>query len=289
MTKQNWTGWLLFLLLSLVWGSSFILMKQSTRVLTGIQVGSLRILAAGIAFLPFALFHLRKIPLRRLPLVILSGLLGNLFPAFLFATAIERNANSALAAILNALTPLFVVLVGVLFYRVRVPGRRITGVLIGFAGLVVLNLSRQQLTLSGLVPTLLILLATFMYGFNVNMVGQRLKDVPALYIATVSMACIAIPAGIVAAQQNVFSLIRYDVEAREALLYTVILGVVGSAIATALFYVLIQRAGGLFASLVTYAIPIVAIGWGLLDHEPVTLLQLGCLGMILTGVYIANR
>src|SRR4051812_171762 len=107
MAKQNWTSWGLFVLLSIVWGSSFILMKRSLDHLTGTQVGSLRILAAGSVFLPFALFHFRGVPLRKLHLVLLSGLLGNLFPAFLFAVAIDRNVNSSLAAILNSLTPLF--------------------------------------------------------------------------------------------------------------------------------------------------------------------------------------
>src|SRR6478672_6949712 len=109
MNKQNLVNWLLFLLLSVVWGSSFILMKKSAEELTGWQIGSLRIFAAGLAFLPFAIFHITRVPVRKLPLVILSGVLGNLFPAFLFAIAIEKSINSSVASILNSLTPLFVI------------------------------------------------------------------------------------------------------------------------------------------------------------------------------------
>jgi len=289
MTKQSLSNWLLFLLLSLVWGSSFILMKKSAEELTGWQIGSLRIFAAGVAFLPFAVFHVFRIPFRKLPLVILSGILGNLFPAFLFAVAIEKSINSSLASILNSLTPLFVITIGTLFFRVRAEKNKVLGVLIGFAGLVWLTLSRGSITLSDVGFTSLILVATICYGINVNMVASRLKGIDGFYIATVSMSFIAIPAGLVAAQQQVFSLFLYDSHARAAIFLTILLGIAGSAIATAIFYVLIQKAGGLFASLVTYAIPIVAIFWGLMAGEDITVMQIGCLSLILFGVWMANR
>jgi drug/metabolite transporter (DMT)-like permease len=289
MVKQSFGNWLVFIVLSLIWGSSFILMKRATENLTGWQIGSVRILSAGLAFLPFAIFHIRKIPARKLPLVFVSGLLGNLFPAFLFAIAIEKKINSSLAGILNSLTPLFVVVLGVLFFNVKMPARKITGVVIGFVGLVIMSLSKGPLAIHDLGFTALILLATLMYGLNVNMVSKYLKEVPGIRIATVSIALIGIPAGIVAWQQNIFPIFRYDTEARFSIGVVALLGVTGSAIATALFYMLIQKAGGLFASLVTYVIPVVAIMWGLLAHEEVTLIQLSCLALILGGVWVANR
>ena len=288
MSKQNITSWALFGLLALVWGSSFILMKKSSEHLTGWQIGSTRIFAAGLIFLPFAVFHIRKIPFKKLHLVIISGFLGNLLPAFLFGIAAEKLASS-LSGILNSLTPLWVILIGILFFRTRVEGRKITGVLIGFAGLVLLNLSKGSIIINDISATLLILLATFLYGLNVNMVGHYLKDLNGIHVATVSMAVIGAIAGIVMWQHNVFDLARHDNEARPAILIAVLLGIVGSAVATALFYVLIQKAGTLFASLVTYAMPFVAIAWGLLANEKVSGAQMGCLGLILIGVYIANR
>jgi drug/metabolite transporter (DMT)-like permease len=288
MAKQNITSWALFGLLALVWGSSFILMKKSSEHLTGWQIGSTRIFAAGLVFFPFALFHVRKIPLSRLPLVITSGFLGNLLPAFMFGIAAEKLASS-LSGILNSLTPLWVIIIGILFFKTRTETRKITGVLIGFAGLLLLNLSKGSFAISDMSATLLILLATFMYGLNVNMVGHYLKDLNGIHVATVSMAVIGIIAGIVMWQHHVFDLVRYDEEARPAILIAVLLGIVGSAVATALFYVLIQRSGTLFASLVTYAMPFVAIAWGLLANEKVSGMQVGCLGLILVGVYIANR
>ena len=289
MVKQNLSSWALFITLAIVWGSSFILMKEAALSLTGWQIGSIRITAAGIVLLPLAIFHIRKIPIRKLPLVILSGTLGNLFPAFLFAIAIDKKINSSLAGILNSLTPLFVVLVGLLFFGMKVHQKKIIGVVIGFIGLVLLSLTRGTVTIDNYGFTLLILMATVLYGFNVNLVGRYLKEINPLMIATVSMVFIAIPAAIVLSQQEVVSLIRYDHEARLAIAMVALLGIVGTAFATAIFYQLIQKAGGLFASLVTYAIPVVAIFWGVLAGENVTVMQIGCLSLILGGVYLANR
>jgi drug/metabolite transporter (DMT)-like permease len=288
MTTQRLRDWGVFILLSLIWGSSFILMKKGSESLTGLQIGALRIFSAGLVFFPFALFHISKIPRQKLPLVIASGLLGNFFPAFLFAIAIE-HIESSMEGILNSLTPLFVIIIGVLFFKAKMPNRKIAGVLIGFIGLLILSFSKGSVSAGNLRYTLLILLATFFYGLNVNLVSHYLKEVDPLKMATVSLAILSIPAGIIAWQQNVFAIARFDEGAVWSIAASVLLGVVGSAIATVLFYKLIKNAGGLFASLVTYAIPIVSILWGIFDHENVTLIQVGCLGIILGGVYMANK
>jgi drug/metabolite transporter (DMT)-like permease len=288
MAKQNFTKWLLFISLSVIWGSSFILMKKSSEHLNGLQIGSIRIFAAGVAFLPFAVFHVAKIPMKKIGIVIVTGLLGNLFPALLFASAIKGNGESSLASILNSLTPLFVIVISVLFFKAKVPRKKMAGVLVGFAGLVILGLSKGPLSTNdnGL---LLILIATVFYGINVNLVSQYLKEIDGFKIASVSLMIMAIPAALIMWQQNVFSIARYNTEARWSIATACLLGVAGSSIATALYYILIQKAGGLFASLVTYAIPIVAIIWGLLANEQITAMQVGCLAIILGGVYLANR
>lgn len=288
MVKQNFLNWLLFVILSVVWGSSFILMKTSAEHLNGLQIGSIRIFAAGVGLLPWAIFHISKIPLKKLGVVILTGLLGNFFPALLFASAIKENGESSLASILNSLTPLFVIVIGLLFFKTRVQKRKITGVLVGFAGLVILNVLRGPVSADDN-GVLLILIATIFYGITVNLVSHYLKGIDGFKIASVSLAIMAIPSCIIMWQQNVFTIARYDEEARWSIAVACLLGVVGSAIATGLYYVLIQKAGGLFASLVTYAIPIVAIMWGLLANENITAAQVGCLAIILAGVYLANR
>jgi len=287
MTKQNFTNWLLFVVLSVVWGSSFILMKTSAEHLNGLQIGAIRIFAAGVCFLPWAVFHISKIPLKKLGVVALTGLFGNFLPALLFASAIKGNGESSLASILNSLTPLFVIVIGIVFFKSKVQGRKMVGVLIGFMGLVILSLLRGPVSANdnGL---LLILIATVGYGITVNLVSHYLKGIDGFKIASVSLTIMAIPATFVLWQQNVFSIVQYDEDARWSIAIACLLGIVGSAIATGLYYVLIQRAGGLFASLVTYAIPIVAMFWGLLAHEHITAIQIACLVLILVGVYIAS-
>src|SRR6187401_1880536 len=123
MAKQNLTNWALFGLLALIWGSSFILMKKSSEHLTGMQMGSTRIFAAGLIFLPLAIFHIRRIPFNKLPLVFLSGILGNLLPAFLFGTAAQK-LESSVSGILNSLTPLWVIVIGILFFKTTIDSRK---------------------------------------------------------------------------------------------------------------------------------------------------------------------
>jgi len=289
MKNDRLVSWGIFILLCIIWGSSFILMKASKEELTWAQIASLRIFSAGIVMLPFALFVFSKIPAKKMPLVIVSAICGNLLPAYLFAGAIAKNIDSSLAGILNSLTPICVVVTGIVFFRSKIEGRKILGVVIGFAGLTLLTLANKKgISFENVEYTLWILLATVLYGFNINIVGNYLKDVNPIHLAIVSISFMIIPTAIVLWQQNFLQLSFDDDEIMLAVVYSVMLGIVGSAIATALFYVLVKRAGGLFASLVTYGIPFVALAWGFVYGEKITILQIACLGIILCGVYLAN-
>ena len=286
MKNAKGTSWLLFVLLSLIWGSSFILIKKSAEQLSGWQIGAVRIFSASVVFLPFAVFHVRQLPRAKIPVVLLTGLLGNLFPAFLFGVAIQHSGESSLAGILNSLTPLFVILIGILFFGANLQRKKLAGVLVGFIGLFVLSLTQGPLTAGNVGYTLLILLATVFYGLNVNIVGTYLKGLNPLKMATVSIGFLVVPTALVL-WFNPVSLAKPDV--RTSVGAAVTLGVLGSAAATVIFYALIKRAGGLFASLVTYVIPLVAIAWGLVYNETVGLVQIGCPGIILSGVYLTNK
>ena len=239
--------------------------------------------------LPFAIFYFSKIPKRKMLLVILSAICGNLLPAYLFAGAIAKNIDSSLAGILNSLTPICVVVTGLLFFRSKIEGRKIIGVIIGFAGLTLLTLAAKKgISFENVEYTLWILLATVLYGFNINIVGHYLKDIDPIHLAVVSITCMMIPTGIVLWQQNFLQLPFDNDDTFLAVINSVMLGVAGTAIATALFYVLVKKAGGLFASLVTYGVPFIALAWGFIFGENITLLQIACLGIILCGVYLAN-
>src|SRR5687767_7433775 len=223
-------------------------------------------------------------------LVIISAICGNLLPAYLFAAAIAKNIDSSLAGILNSLTPICVVVTGIVFFRSKIQSRKILGVVIGFAGLTLLTLAgKKGISFENLEYTLWILLATVLYGFNINIVGHYLKDINPIHLAAVSIAFMIIPTAIVLWQQDFLQLSFDDDKILLAVIYSVMLGIVGTAIATALFYVLVKKAGGLFASLVTYGIPFIALAWGFVYGEKITILQIGCLGIILCGVYLANR
>ncbi len=268
-------------------------MHDSQLGLTAAQIAALRIFSAGLIFVPFALFHFSRIPKNKLGLVILSAVFGNLLPAFLFAIAITR-LDSSLAGILNSLTPICVVVIGIFFFKDKIKKRQILGVLTGFLGLVLLTvlpllLDKTTVIFDNLGYSLLVVAATFLYGINVNMVGHYLKELNPIHIATVSLAFMTIPAGIILWQEGFLTLDFSDTVVKRATLESIALGVAGSSIATALFYILVQRAGILFASLVTYGIPFVALFWGFIDGEKITWVQLLCLGIILLGVYLANR
>ena len=286
-------NWILFIVLCIIWGSTFKLMKDSTAGLNAMQIAGLRIFSAGIVFIPFAVFHFSKIPKEKLGLVILSGVMGNLLPAFLFAIAMTK-IDGALGGILNALTPIWVVVVGILFFQLKTQSQKIIGVVTGFVGLVLLMLvpvfyGQKTIDYTNLGYTSLILLATLFYGFNVNMVGKNLKTVKPLHLATVSIAFMTIPTLLILFQQRFFQLDFTSANTQYAIWASTALGIVGSAIATAIFYILVKRAGGLFASLVTYGIPFIALFWGFLDNEKIIWLQIICLGIILVGVWLANK
>ncbi|MFZ9695718.1 MAG: DMT family transporter [Chitinophagaceae bacterium] len=234
-----------------------------------------------------------KIEKKRLGYVAFSAVIGNLLPAFLFAIALTR-IDGSLGGILNSLTPICVVLIGILFYKDRVASEKMLGLFIGFIGLVLLTLlpvltGDKSISFENQGYLLLPVAATLLYGFNVNMVSHRLKDINPIHLATVSVAFMIIPTSYFLWAQGFFQLDFSNNEVQEAIIATSLLGILGSAVATVLFYSLVQRAGGLFASLVTYGIPFVALFWGVLDNESVTLLEVGCLLLILAGVYLANR
>src|SRR5438876_3668913 len=252
MSLNKLINWLLFLLLSIIWGSSFILMKHSKEELTASQIAALRIFSAGAIFLPAAVFHFMKIPRKKIFVVILSGITGNLIPAFLFASAIAKNIDSSLASILNSLTPIFVVLIAVGIFRDKIKMQRIIGVLLGFVGLTLLFLSWKGINFENFKYASLILLATVCYGVNINVVSHYLKGINPLHIATISLAFMIIPSLFVLWQQNFLALAFNETAVQWAVVEAAALGIVGSAVATAVFYILIKRAGGLFASLVTY-------------------------------------
>lgn len=281
-------NWVLFGILSLTWGSSFILMKAGMEGLSAYQVASIRIVSAGMVLLPIAIKSFKKIPPRLMKYVFLSGMLGSLLPAYLFCIA-EQKVDSGLAGVLNSLTPIFVIIAGALFFNSKVSANKIAGICIAFSGSVLLYFFQPVQNGEGnLMHVLLILLATASYGFNVNLVHQYLRQIPSLQIAAVAMLLNAIPALLVLLFTGYFGNTLLRKEVWVATGYSALLGVLGTAIATILFYMLLKRAGAVFASMVTYGIPIVALGWAMVYGEEVGWPQALGMLVILVGVFVAN-
>lgn len=286
--RDKLINWGLFCILSVIWGSSFILMKAGMNALTPYDVASIRILSAGLVLTPFARTALLQVPRNKLSLVILSGLLGSFFPAYLFCIA-ETRIDSSLAGILNALTPLFTILVGVSFFQLQANARKIIGVAIGFIGLYMLVSPNGNLHFQNFSYILLVLAATFFYGINVNMVGRHMQGVGSLNIASLAFVFLIVPTLIILYINGYFSLPLGNRTVLMSTLASAVLGIMGTAVASILFYKLVKRAGTLFASMVTYGIPFIAVLWGVFYGEQVTVWQTGCLGVILGGVYLVNR
>jgi len=281
-------NWGIFSLLCLIWGSSFVLMKEGMNVLSPYQVASIRLISAGLVLLPFAVKAIKVIPANKRSVVVLSGLLGSFFPAYLFCIA-ETKIDSALAGIMNALTPLFVIITGVSFFQLKVKPIQALGIIIGFIGLSLLVAAGSKISLEYFSYALLVLLATLFYGINVNLVGRYMQGIGSIEIAALAFVFLMIPCSIILGYTGYFSNPLTETIYLQSTLASAVLGIFGTAVASVLFYMLVKRAGALFASMVTYGIPFVAIGWGLIYGEQVNFLQITCCGIILIGVYLANK
>ena len=282
--------WLYLVVLALIWGSSFILIKKGLLGLTPVQLGALRIIVSGLFIFIAGFGTLRHIPKSRWKWLIISGFLGTFFPAFLFAVA-ETEIDSAVAAILNSLTPLNTLLMGFAVFNITSTRRQIIGVIIGFLGTAFLIGEGMQLNPDqNYLYAGFVILSSVMYAANVNIIKAHLQQVKPLAIAAANFAAIMIPAIVVLAFSGIFSEgTLNNPHFKMSLLYIVLLSLFGTALAKVLFNKLVQIATPVFASSVTYLMPIVAVGWGLLDGEGFSLLQLLATLLILAGVYLANK
>lgn len=278
----------ILILLALVWGSSFILIKKGLLGLSPYQLGALRILFAGTFILMIGFQSLSKIALRQWHFLFITSMLGTFVPVFLFAVA-QTQISSTISAILNSLTPLNTLWIGILFFTIDFQRRQILGVVIGFMGslLLVIN-GAQEHPDQNYYYALLLVMASFCYATNVNFLNKYLSDLSPMSITAGSFAILYIPALIVLYFSGFWQHYQQE-EVAQALPYVVGLGVVGTGIANVLFFKLIQISSPIFASSVTYLIPIVAFLWGLVDNESLTLVQLLGAIIVMIGVYLSAR
>lgn len=290
MKNQKVLAWGLLLILSLIWGSSFILIKRGLEVYSAGEVGALRILTACIFLLPVSLPKLAKLSVHHMKLLFFIGLLGSFIPAFLFAIG-QTRLDSGITGALNGLTPIFVLIMGVAFYKQKATRDKLIGLIMAFIGTAVLLLAGGGGDFSQLnYYALFIVLATMCYGANLNVIKFHLADLNPVVITSVSILFVGPLAAIYLFTSTDFSVTLTSVDgAWRALGFISLLGVMGTAIALIIFNKLVQLTTPIFTSTVTYFIPIVAIIWGLVDGEILITGQILGIVAIFAGVFITNR
>ena len=289
MSNRN-KKWLYLVILSIVWGSSYILIKKTLIGLTPLQLGSLRIIFTTIILLFIGFSSLKKIPKNKWKWIFLTGYIGSFFPSFLFAFA-QTEIDSGVAAILNSLTPLATLIIGLGFFKFIIDSKQIVGVIIGLIGSFLLIYEGSTINPDqNLLLVAFIIAASICYASSVNILKAHLQEVPAISIALGNFLCILPPALIILFSSGFLNInFAESPEVQNSLFYILILAIFGSAFAKVLFNRFIQIASPVFASSVTYTLPIVAIMWGYLDGESINNSQLLATAIILVGVYLANR
>jgi drug/metabolite transporter (DMT)-like permease len=290
MKNTNVLAWSILIILSLVWGSSFILIKRGLDVFNAGEVGAIRILAACLFTLPFSIPQVRKLSFRHLKLLFIIGLVGSFIPAFLFAIG-QTQLPSGITGVLNGLTPVSVLIIGVVFFKQEITRLKTVGLVVAFVGTIILLSAGGNGGLRGInLYALFIVFATICYGTNLNVIKYYLADLKPLVITAVSILFMGPLAGLYLLLFTDFSIKLATVDGAVAAFgYVSLLGIMGTAIALVLFNKLVQITTPIFASTVTYLIPVVALIWGFFDGEMIVVGQLLGMAAIFVGVYITNR
>lgn len=287
--NTNALAWIMLIGLAIIWGSSFILIKRGLDAYSADEVGAIRIAAASIFLLPIALSTIKKVEKQYWFRLLLVGFFGSLIPAFLFAKA-QTQIPSSVAGILNALTPLFTLLIGITFFTQKTTKKTIFGLLIGLIGTAVLIVagsggSWQSLNFYGL----FVVLATIFYGANLNLIKYKIEALSARGITSLSLMLVG-PMALVylfAGTPFIEKTIGHE-EVIWPLVAIITLGVLGTAIALIVFNQLVKITTPVFTSSVTYLIPIVAVAWGLFDGEVLYPGHYAGMGLIIVGVYLSR-
>lgn len=282
-------GFATLVLLALIWGSSFVLIKKGLLAFSPMQVASLRIGVAGLAFSPFFILNFKKIDWSKIFQIFIVGFAGSALPALLFSIA-QTEVSSSVAGVLNSLTPLFVLIQGVLFYGLVLTKEKIWGVILGFVGAAFLILFGKNIASEGNQwYALFLVLATFSYALSVNTVQKHFQNMTPVNLSAAAY-CLVAPAGITYLFFTDFlEVIKSHPDAMTSLGAVIILSLASTVIASVIFFKLVQMTSALFASMVAYLIPIIALVFGAMDGEQITTFHLIGMGMILFGVYITKK
>ena len=286
---NNSLKWIYLVVLSIIWGSSFILIKKGLVGLEPLQLGALRILFSAFVLLLFGWKTLKTIKKLEWKWIGISALLGTGIPVFLFAFA-ETEIDSAVVGILNSSVPLLAFILGILLFGAKFIKQQFIGVLLGLIGAGALIYIGSQINEEqNYWYASLVIIASSLYALNVNIIKRHLQEVSALAIAAGNFVFLIIPAVIILLYSDFFDLpLTKDTTIQQSIGYIVLLSIFGTAIAKVMFNKLVQISNPVFASSVTYLMPIISVTWGVLDGEAFTSLQVTATLIILAGVYIGN-
>lgn len=282
--------WILLIALSMIWGSSFILIKKSLDHFSPYQVGALRVLIAGIILMPVAVSKYKLFPIKHLKWLLLAAFTGNFIPMFLFPIA-ETEVSSSIAGIVNSMMPIFVIIVGALVWKFETTRRQMIGTLISFAGVCLLAFGGDGESTFKLIPILLLLLATLCYAVSTTTVKSKLMDISSTVLsAFVFSFVLFFPSLIALTGTGFFAGFSFDRDHLTGLMFVSLLSVFGTGLAMMMNYRLLKVSSPLFASTVTLLMPIVAIVWGILDGEKLSVLQFAGAGIIIGGlIFLRNK
>jgi len=281
--------WIYLFVLSLIWGSSFILIKKGLVGLSPLQVGAFRVIFAALFLILVGFRKIMKLKASQWKWIIVSGFVGSFFPIFLFAFA-ETKISSGIASILNAVTPLMTLVLGVLFFQEKMNSNKAIGVFVGLIGTAGLIFSNASFNGSeNYLYSILGVLAAVCYAVNVNLLKRYLNDVPAIAVTSGCFSVLLLPALFVLIWSGFFNENLSNIELQQSVGFIAILGILGTGVAMIMFNRLVQITNPVFTSSVTYTMPIIALGWGILDNEVFSLNQLFFAMLVIGGVLIVNR
>lgn len=281
--------WIILIMLSIIWGSSFMLIKRGLDAFSYEQVATLRIFIAFIFLTVLGRKFYTNIPTKKLWPMFLTGFIGNGIPPFLFSKA-QTYLDSGIVGILNVLTPLFTIFIGILFYNLKVKIVNYLGIALGIIGTIYLLLPQtEQLDDKTLYYSLIAILGTACYGWSANIIKAHLEELDAIQITTISFSFVGPWAGIYLLCGDFLEIMQNHPKAISSFSYIAILAIMGSALSVIAFNKLIKMTGPLFATSCTYIIPIVAIIWGVSDKEIINIHDIIGFVIILGGIYLVNK
>ncbi|MFK8039121.1 MAG: DMT family transporter [Crocinitomicaceae bacterium] len=292
--KNETKAWLILVVLSLVWGSSFILIKKSMEPMAGIhvfepfQVGGLRILIAGLVLLPIAIKNLKYLNKKNTTYLFLVGLTGNFLPSFLFPLA-ETKIQSSLAGLLNMGTSVFIIIIAWLFFKDKINKIQMVGFCFSVVGLSLILVKQIDNTANDFYYAFYVLLATLFYAISLSIIKYKLQHLKAKQITALAFFLMLGPAVVLCQQSSAFTKLHLDPATIHALGYLIVLSIIGTALAVLLFNHLVAISSPLFTSSVTYLMPVVALFLGVLDGEVFNPINILWIGIIFIGVYFMSK